>query len=112
MPKRILVVAHDAFLRLTRTSLLRSAGYEVETADSDNAAISTVNAQRFDLVLIGRRASGSETGLDQRLRDRYPEMLILKVAQPFEPASPYPSRTTDPNPTQVLMALKDLLKAS
>jgi DNA-binding NtrC family response regulator len=110
MSKRILVVAHDPFLRLTRTALLRSAGYEVETAESDDSAISTVDNQRFDVVLIGRRSRGSETALDQRLRDRYPQMLILKIAQPFEPPSSYPSRITDPHPARVLMALKNMLE--
>src|ERR1700733_330367 len=111
MSKRILVVAHDPFLRLTRTALLRSAGYEVEAAESDNSAVITVDNERFDLVLIGRRSRGSEIPLDQRLRDRYPHMLILKIVQPFEPPSSYPSRTTDPNPARVLTALKEMLKS-
>ena len=109
LQKRILVVSHDSGLRATRSALLVAAGYAVATASSADAAIELLDANTFDLVLIGRRSLASGKPLDQRLRERYPDMLILKIAEIIEEASHYPTQTTISVPANVLAALKGML---
>jgi DNA-binding response OmpR family regulator len=107
--KRILIVAHDPLLRSTRQSLLKSAGYEVVLAASDDLAIRAVDDERFDLVLIGRKSLLSDMALDQRLRERYPNLAVLKIADAGESFSSYPSRISDPSPYHVLRAIREML---
>lgn len=59
--------------------MLRQAGYGVESVDSDDAAMALLEVEHFDLVLIGRKSEMVEKGLDRRLRERYPHLLILKI---------------------------------
>ena len=112
MPKRILIVAHDPFLAKTRRALLLSAGYEVALADSDDFAVTSVDRERFDLILIGRNSRLSERALDQRLRERYPQLPVLKITQLNENLSLYASRVTDAEPSHVLAAIKEMLAIS
>jgi hypothetical protein len=50
-----------------------------------------------------------QKGIDQRLREKYPELLILKIESVSEPRSVYPSRITDSAPRHVLEALHEML---
>jgi DNA-binding response OmpR family regulator len=109
LPKRILVVAHDAMVRTTRVYLLKRAGYTVESVSTDDDAMRLLETELFDLILIGRKSQIPEAGLDQRLRKRHPNLLILKIEPEGDIVSPYPSRTTDPLPQRVIQALKDML---
>jgi DNA-binding NtrC family response regulator len=104
--KRILIIAHDSGLRTTRAALLLAAGYSVSTAETVDEATALLDANDFDLVLIGRRPGKA---MDQKLRERYPNLLILKIAEIIEEASQYPTRTTIPVPADVLAALKGML---
>src|SRR5271170_1328184 len=106
MSKRILIVAHDPFLRNSRTLLLLKAGYEVITAESDDLAVGLLDNERFDLVLIGRTSRVSPIALDCRLRGRYPDLPVLKIVASEEGLpSPYPSRITNPQPYNVLRTI-------
>jgi DNA-binding NtrC family response regulator len=111
MSKRILIVAQISLLRSTRKSLLKSAGYEVESAESDDLAIRAADDERIDIVLIGRKSLLADVALDQRLRERYPALLVLKVADAGESFSAYPSRITDPSPYNLLRAIREMLTA-
>jgi CheY-like chemotaxis protein len=104
LPKRILVVAH---LRSTRVSLLESQGYSVESVETDDA-MTLLLAQTFDLILLGRNSGMHKTLLDQRLREKYPQLLTLKIVNHEEP-SVYPSRLTDSAPEHVIVALREML---
>jgi DNA-binding NtrC family response regulator len=107
----ILVVAQDTLLRKSRHELLRRAGYEVTSVDSDELAITSVDNERFDLVLIGCTSPLSKTSLDQRLRERYPEIRLLKIVMAGDHYSLFASRTTDSEPRHVLTAVRDMLFA-
>jgi DNA-binding NtrC family response regulator len=107
--QHILIVAHDPFVRNTRKALLHSAGYEVTSVDSDDLAVISVDRDRFDLILIGSTSLLATTALDQRLRDRYPALCILKIVPVGEPDSLFASRTTGPEPAHVLAAVRELL---
>jgi DNA-binding NtrC family response regulator len=107
--KRILVVAHDQPLRESRVNLLQGEGYCVQAVETDDEAMVTVQNEPFDLILLGRKSRLLEKGIDQRLREKYPELLILKIESASEPSSVYPSRITDPAPRHVLEALHKML---
>lgn len=89
--------------------MLRQAGYGVESVDSDDAAMARLEVEHFDLVLIGRKSEMVEKGLDRRLRERYPHLLILKIETRGEKDSIYPSQIIDSQPDHLITALKNLL---
>jgi DNA-binding response OmpR family regulator len=109
MQKRILVVAHDEILRSTRALLLLKSGYAVATVETPDAAMALLERNVFDLVLIGRKSLRPGKGIDQRLREAYPALLILKIAEILEEHSPYPSRITDSVPGNVIASVKAML---
>jgi CheY-like chemotaxis protein len=106
-PKRILIVAHNHTVRETRGMLLRKAGYySVSSVASDDEAMTILEIEGFDLVLIGRNVRASKRDLDERIRMRHPNLLILKIDDMY---SPYPTRMTDAAPGQLLKALSEML---
>jgi len=109
LSKRILVVAHDRSLRASRVTLLRKAGYTVEFAEFDDDAMARLATEQFDLVLLGRKSLLPKKGIDQRVREIYPDLLILKIEGKGVDASVYPSRVTDSEPRHVLAALSEML---
>jgi DNA-binding response OmpR family regulator len=110
--KSILVVSHDPTLRSTRVALLRAAGYKAEAVEDDDDAIARLEVVQFDVVLVGRRFDLSQKGIDQRLREKYPDILILMLEREDGNPSAFASRTTDPHPRLVLDALEAMLGES
>jgi DNA-binding NtrC family response regulator len=110
MPKRILVVAHDETLRKTRAALLLRLGYAVAAVGTPGAAITMLEKDVFDLVVIGRKSRLPGKGLDQLLRETYPGLKILKIAEILEDHTPYPSRITDSVPSKVVASVKAMLE--
>ena len=109
MPKRILVVAHDRPLRLTRVELLESLGYTVASVATDDEAMAMLEVEQFDLILLGRKSELPKKGIDQRLREKYPALLTLKIEDAGVEKSIYPSLITDSAPRHVIVALHDML---
>jgi hypothetical protein len=62
----------------------------------------------FDLILLGRNSGLHKKFLDQRLREKYPQFLTLKIVNHEEP-NVYPSRLTDSAPERVIVALREML---
>lgn len=56
--RRVLVVDDESTIRLALSRFLRSRGYEVETADSGNAALEALASGRFALLLCDLRMPG------------------------------------------------------
>jgi hypothetical protein len=108
MPKRILVVADDRPLGTSRVSLLESEGYRVECVESDDEAMTMLLTETYDLVLLGRDSEFHKKGIDQRLREKYPNLLTLKIVNEAD-ASVWPSRMTDSEPKHVIVALHEML---
>jgi hypothetical protein len=94
---------------MSRVELLLRAGYTVESVATDDEAMALLIKERFDLVLLGRKSALPETGLDQRIREKYSNLLTLKIASPEEDPSVYPSRMVDAEPRHVMDALRDML---
>ena len=109
IPKRILVVAHDRMLRTTRVSILENEGYTVSSAVTDDDAMTLLETEQFDLILLGRKSQVPKMGLDQRLREKHPNLLIFKIQPAGDVVSLFPTRTTDAVPDHVLSALKEML---
>jgi CheY-like chemotaxis protein len=65
--KRVLVVAHNAPLRVSRVLLLQSNGYYVESVGTDDEAMELLENEQFDLILIGRKSQSHTQGIDQRI---------------------------------------------
>jgi DNA-binding NtrC family response regulator len=103
------VVAHDRPLRATRVSLLEQQGYLVQSVELDDEAMALLETETFDLVLIGRKSLLPKKGIDQRLRELYPQLLTLMIVN-TEEASNYPSRMTDSRPEHVIEALHEMLE--
>jgi DNA-binding NtrC family response regulator len=108
MPKRILVVSDDRPLRTSRVSLLESEGYRVESVESDDSAMTMLLTEAYDLVLLGRNSDLHKEGIDQRLREKYPDLLTLKIVNEAD-ASIWPSRIIDSEPKHVIVALHEML---
>jgi DNA-binding NtrC family response regulator len=109
--KRILVVSHDTTLRASRVAILERAGYAVASVVTDDDAMALLETEQFDLVLIGRKSESPKDALDKRLRERHPNLLVLKIQPKIDMESNYPSRTTDPFPEHVIEALRDMLRS-
>lgn len=108
-PKRILVVSHDTMLRSTRAAILERSGYSVISVATDDDAMKLLETEYFDLVLIGRKSESPRQAFDQRLREKYPELPVLKIQPRGDAISGYSSRTTDALPEHVVDTLKDML---
>ena len=64
--------------------------------------------ETYDLVLLGRNSELHNEGIDQRLREKYPHLLILKIVNEAD-ASIWPSRVIDSEPKHVIIALHEML---
>ena len=109
VPKSVLLVSHDEMLRTTRSALLKTGGYEVTAVATDDEAMALLESERFDLVLIGRKTTRLVTEIDERLRERYPKQLVLKIEDLDVADIGFATRDTDSNPEHVLLALKQML---
>lgn len=65
--------------------------------------------EQFDLILLGRKSKLPKKGIDQRLREKYPDLLTLKIEMRGQEKSIFPSRITDSAPHHVLTALTEML---
>ena len=66
--------------------------------------------EHFDLILIGRKFQLAKRALDERLRERFPYLLILRIESRGEgPADYYPSKVIDSQPASLMRALQELL---
>jgi CheY-like chemotaxis protein len=109
LARRILVVAHDRPLKETRVSLLQSQGDQVASVETDDDAMKLLETEDFDLVLLGHQSGLPIKGIDQRLREKFPNLATLKIERAGERHSVYPTRITDSAPLNVIAALRDML---
>lgn len=110
--KRILVVSDDHILGFSRAALLQKAGYQATWVDSDDDAMSLLEVETFDLVLLGRDPlHRPRKPLDYRLSIRHPHLPTLKIEGNAIIANRYATRVTNSHPTHVLAVLEEMLGA-
>ncbi|HZT61197.1 MAG TPA: sigma 54-interacting transcriptional regulator, partial [Pyrinomonadaceae bacterium] len=76
--KRILVVDDDAASCELLREIFAAQGWEAESAQTPEAALSLAARERFDLVVSDINLEAAQTGLDilRELRDRCPVILV------------------------------------
>lgn len=88
MAKLVVVIDDDPLVLEGMSGLLRSWGYQVVAADTDDAVLARLAeyAQRPDLIICDYRLSGGKSGVQaiERLRDVYdiPAFLITGETTP------------------------------
>jgi len=107
--KRVLVFSSDPILAKTRAGLVQAAGFRSEVVTSRDSALRLLQAERFDLVLLGREPTNLDHELEQKIREIRPETMTLKIQPTYSRDEESASRNTDPNPSRVVSALRELL---
>jgi DNA-binding NtrC family response regulator len=81
MKPRVLVVEDEAAIRLALGGLLRREGYEVEQADSGEAALARLRGDAFDLVLTDLALGAGASGLDvlRAVKQDRPETPVVLI---------------------------------
>jgi DNA-binding response OmpR family regulator len=105
---RILLVAHDNSLRESRALVLRHAGHSVIDVASVGQAVAELRDGVFDLVVIGRNPMAGGGAIDRVLREAFPNLQILKVANAADEEF-YASRLVDASPIHILAAVKEMV---
>ena len=75
---RILIVDDEASIRLTLSTLLKRAGHEVTSAENGEEAVSILERQSFDLLLVDLKMPGMD-GMQvvAAARQRQPDIAII-----------------------------------
>src|SRR5689334_14973469 len=75
---RILIVDDEASIRLTLSALLKRAGHQVTSAENGAEAVSTLEQQPFDLLLVDLKMPGMD-GMQvvAAARQRQPDIAII-----------------------------------
>jgi hypothetical protein len=94
---------------MTRVSILEKAGYTACSTVTADDAMGLLETESFDLILLGQEFRITGRGLDQRSREKYPNLLTLKIQPTDDMVSVYLSRTTDSVPEHVLSAIREML---
>jgi CheY-like chemotaxis protein len=73
-PRRLMLVDDDEWMRFYLASILRSASYEVDVADSGENALRLLRKGRYDILLTDCLMPGMDgLALCQRVRDEFPD---------------------------------------
>jgi hypothetical protein len=89
------------------SSCWKVKSYRVECVESDDEAMTMLRTEIYDLVLLGRNSELHKKGNDQRLREKYPHLLTLKIVNEAD-ASIWPSRIPDSQPEHVIASLHEM----
>ena len=80
-PSRLLIVDDDRTFRLSTAALLRQDGHHVTEAADGNAAVETIKAHPFDLILLDMRMPGLDgIGIVEVLRTWGHDTPILMIS--------------------------------
>ncbi len=109
--KRILVIAHDPAVQSTRVSILQRDGYDVAAVETAEEALARLEAERFDLVVVGRKAKAETKAAGAVVRARHPSLPILKVAPlpDLNDGEKFATKSVEPMPHIVVNAVRELI---
>jgi DNA-binding NtrC family response regulator len=81
MKPRVLIVEDEAAIRLALSGLLRREGYEVEQAESGEAALVRLRGETFDLVLTDLALGAGPSGMDvlRASRELHAEAPVVMI---------------------------------
>ncbi|MEB2344587.1 MAG: sigma-54 dependent transcriptional regulator [Deltaproteobacteria bacterium] len=81
MKPRVLVVEDEAAIRLALGGLLRREGYEVDQAESGDAALAQLHGEAYDLVLTDLALGAGASGMDvlHAVRQAWPETPVVMI---------------------------------
>jgi CheY-like chemotaxis protein len=98
-------------VKTTRTAILTWAGYDVAAVETPEEALARLEAERFDLVMVGRRARAEARAAGEIVRERYPSLPILKVSADHEQSEDekFATLSVDPLPVLVVSAVRELI---
>lgn len=106
----VLNVGHDAALLETRSLVLRSAGYSVESASSVDEAIQRFRAADFDLVVLCHSVPEQERHrLIRLIRDHGSSTPVIFVSARSASADNFADLTIVNRPGGLLRAAHELL---
>jgi DNA-binding response OmpR family regulator len=79
-PSRILIVDDDEIIRSTLSTILKSEGYSVDTAENGKEAIAKSNVNFYNLAIIDWRLPDTEgTKLLAELKETTPKMVKIML---------------------------------
>jgi hypothetical protein len=104
MLKRILVVSEDAGVATTRVLLLRANGYNAQSANSDVEALSTIEREDLDLVLVGTHSRLMHMAVRARL-------LAVETYGLYGERDGKPCGLTNASPANLLAAVVEMVGA-
>jgi DNA-binding NtrC family response regulator len=81
MKPRVLVVEDEAAIRLALGGLLRREGYEVDQADSGDAALARLRGEAYDLVLTDLALGAGASGMDvlRAVKQAWPQTPVVMI---------------------------------
>ncbi len=81
MSPRILIVEDEAAIRLALSGLLKREGYEVDQADSGDAAVARLESETWDFVLTDLALGKGKNGMDvlRTTKQRQPETPVVMI---------------------------------
>ena len=98
-------------LRDLRVRLLESEGFRVESVETDDEAMNLLQTAQFDLVLLGHQSALPEKIIDQRIRERFPNLATLKIEIGGERYSAIQQESLTPHPKKLLkLSMKCLVR--
>lgn len=107
--KTILVVGYDRAMLNARKEILQSAGYEALTTSNDDRMMRILRIKKIDLILLGQFVVPKGKPLQQRVRERYPQALILKMQPGSQEHDSFSNAFTAYDPAEMLEAIHRLL---
>jgi len=113
--KKVLSIAADSALRISRQLILEQAGFEVASASGVEDALAVCDESRFALFILGQTSSEDESEkLAKLLRKKFPGVPFLELhshGTPYLPKADYSLETMDGPEALVLTVQRILEKA-
>ena len=109
--RRILAYGEDTLVISTRAMILSRAGYDVTHTTYVSELIPMLRGIFFDMLLVGDSMRTPENvRLVKRLREHFPELLIVMVQDEKEDRDPWSTAFVSSSPEQMLISIGIVLE--
>jgi PleD family two-component response regulator len=107
---RILAYGEDRLVISTRAMILQRAGYDVVQITNATHLLPILEGIVFDLIVVGDSVRHHRNvRVAQKLRERFPGLLILMVQDETDERDRWPSAFVSSTPELLLNAIESLL---